>query len=95
MRRGPAIEAQYWQLTRDVARHWPKHVVLNVKDNPYTVDGQEQIYPTVAKWIAIMNELNYAVIKRDDVKVPGQKGAGANQHRVETEAVLICERRDA
>jgi hypothetical protein len=34
MRRGADIEARYWQLARDVAQHWPEHVVLNVKDNP-------------------------------------------------------------
>jgi hypothetical protein len=28
------------------------------------------------------------------VKTPGQRGAGANQHRVETEAVLVAERAD-
>jgi hypothetical protein len=39
-----------------------------------------------------MEELGYEVIDREDVRVPGQKGAGANQHRVETEAVLVCEK---
>jgi hypothetical protein len=37
-----------------------------------------------------MEELGYKVIHRDRVETPGQKGAGANYHGVETEAVLVC-----
>jgi hypothetical protein len=89
-RRGERIERQYWHLMRQAVAHWPDHVVVNVKDHYYTRDGAEQLYPTVAKWIELLESYGYAVA-RDDVKTPGQQ-FGANRHRVETEAVLVCER---
>jgi hypothetical protein len=87
-RRGQRIEAQYWKLCRVAVAHWPARAVVNVKDFYYQ---NEQLYPVVTKWIALLEEHGYTVRERIDVPCPGNR-YGANRQRVETEAVLVCER---
>jgi hypothetical protein len=93
LRRGEKSLATYWRLERAAVRHWPDHVLVNVKDIPYTKHGQELIYRTVDKWVALLEEVGYEIVDRTDVATPGQR-QGANLHArpVETEAVLVCER---
>jgi hypothetical protein len=85
---GQRVEAEYWRLVGKAAAHWPDRVAVNVKEFYYEND---KIYPTVAKWVELLEEHGYKVVTRDDVKTPGQRH-GANRQRTETEAVLVCER---
>jgi hypothetical protein len=87
-RRGQRIEAQYWKLCRVAVAHWPARAVVNVKDFYYQND---QLYPVVTRWMALLEEHGYTVRERIDVPCPGNR-YGANRQRVETEAVLVCER---
>jgi Protein of unknown function (DUF3631)/Domain of unknown function (DUF3854) len=88
IRRGEQIEAQYWTLVRAAVAHWPDRAVVNVKDFYYE---NTKIYPLVDKWTELLEGYGYEVVTRDDVRTPGQRH-GANRQRVDTEAVLICEK---
>jgi hypothetical protein len=89
IRRGEQIEAKYWRLANQAVAHWSDRVVVNVKDFYYEND---KIYPTVEMWSALLEKHGYEVLDPIPVETPGQR-FGANRHRVDTEAVLVAERK--
>jgi hypothetical protein len=87
LRSGARALATYWKLVDDAVSHWPDRAVVNVKD---FVHHKTETYTLTKKWVSHLEAHGYT-INQTDVPCPGYK-FGANRDRVETEAILVCER---
>lgn len=89
IRRGESAMNTYWDLHRQAVRWWPDRAVVNVSD--FIHSGAP--FPLVDGWKRLLGEHGYAIT--DEIKVATKRqGFGANREaRVETESILICQRR--
>ncbi len=84
-RQGKLSESRYWAIAEAATMWWPPRVLINMSD--CIID--DEVYPAVAKWAAILEGRGFAVYTHE-VGTP-RYGFGANaKARVDHEVVLEC-----
>jgi Protein of unknown function (DUF3631) len=83
-------ERRYWGIHRAALAHWPDRVIVNVKDFPHR---NTETYPLTEKWRALLEEHGYEILKQHDPETQGNRYGENRERRVETEAILVCERK--
>lgn len=77
-------EAAYWRITREVVKHWPDVVFVNVKDSI----RNSEVYPLVDLWVELLDSYGYR-IKNSRVACPGWRYGSNHDARLNTESILI------
>ena len=80
-------ERMYWQITREVVKHWPSVALVNVKNSI----RRGSVYPLDEMWIELLKE-SYDVIHRYDVPCPGWRYGANRSARVDHETILVARR---
>lgn len=84
-------EAEYWRITRECVKHWPKVVVVNVKDSVRST-WEGGVYPLVRLWVELLEEFGYEV-REEQVVCPGWRNGTNRDARIDTESILVGTRR--
>jgi hypothetical protein len=89
IRRTSQSEADYWRINRAAVTLWPERVIVNAKDFEY---DNGKVYPLVKEWTALLEKSGYTVRPPIEEYCPGNRYGENRDRRVDTEALLVCER---